>query len=104
MGGRPDYKQILAPEDFAVFVRLRQWRKEAAEEEGVPLYTIFTNEQLAEMARRRPQTKAELGSIDGVGEARLGKYGEAVLALIGEAANEALTSADPEPPGREGAQ
>lgn len=81
-GARPDYKQLLTPEDFAVFVRLRQWRKSAAEEEGVPVYTIFTNEQLAEMARLRPQMRAELGSIAGVGEARLEKYGDAVLGLV----------------------
>ncbi len=104
-GARPDYKQLLAPEDFAVFVRLRQWRKAAAEEEGVPLYTIFTNEQLAAVARLRPGTKAELGSIAGVGEARLEKYGEAVLGLVrGAEPSTDPRSPDPDAPEREEAR
>lgn len=67
-----------------MFVRLRQWRKTAAAEEGVPVYTIFTNEQLAEVARLRPSSKAALGEIEGIGEGRVTKYGEAVLQALGE--------------------
>jgi superfamily II DNA helicase RecQ len=44
---RVDYKQILAPEIFAVFSRLRAVRKELAEKEAIPAYAFFTNEQLA---------------------------------------------------------
>lgn len=42
-----DYKEILSTEDFAVFAKLRDLRKEMAEKEGVPPYAVFTNEQLA---------------------------------------------------------
>jgi len=83
-GARVDYKQVLSPEDFAVFVKLRQWRKAAAEEEGVPVYTIFTNEQLAEIARLRVESKVELGKIEGIGEGRLKKYGDAVLQVLSQ--------------------
>lgn len=44
---RIDYREILAPDDFALFVKLREWRKAVAEADGVPVYTIFSNEQLA---------------------------------------------------------
>jgi superfamily II DNA helicase RecQ len=102
-GARPDYKQLLAPQDFAVFLRLRQWRKLAAEEEGVPVYTIFTNEQLAEMARLRPTTKDALGSIAGVGTARLERYGETVLGMVrgDQASTEPRVPAGPDAPERE---
>lgn len=83
-GSRVDYKQILSPEDFAVFVKLRQWRKAAAEEDGVPVYTIFTNEQLAEIVRLRVESKAALGKIEGIGEGRLKKYADAVLQVLSE--------------------
>jgi superfamily II DNA helicase RecQ len=79
-----DYKQILSPEDFAVFVKLRQWRKTAAEKEGIPVYTIFTNEQLAEIARLRVGSKTELGRIEGIGEGRLKKYGDEVLQVLNQ--------------------
>ena len=72
-----DYKEVLKPEDFEVFSRLRDWRKAEAEQEGVPVYGVFTNEQLAEMVRQRAGTKAALKGIAGVGEARVEKYGAA---------------------------
>ena len=47
-----DYKEVLKPEEFEVFSRLRDWRKGVAEKEGVPVYVVFTNEQLAEMVKK----------------------------------------------------
>jgi hypothetical protein len=37
-----DYKEVLKPEEFEVFSRLREWRKGVAEKEGVPVYTVLT--------------------------------------------------------------
>lgn len=70
---------MLKPEEFEVFSRLREWRKGMAEQEGVPVYVVFTNEQLAEMVKKRVSTKAGLKEIEGVGDARVEKYGAAVL-------------------------
>jgi len=74
-----DYREVLKPEEFEVFSRLRDWRKGVAEKESVPVYVVFTNEQLAEMVRKRVSTKAALKEIEGVGESRVEKYGDAVL-------------------------
>ena len=81
LSGRPkvDYKEVLKPEEFEVFSRLREWRKGVAEKEGVPVYVVFTNEQLAEMVKKRVSTKAALKEIEGVGEARVEKYSDAAL-------------------------
>jgi superfamily II DNA helicase RecQ len=80
-----DYKEELSPENFAVFARLREWRKVAAAREAVQLYAVFMNEQLAAMVERRVTTKSALMAIDGVGDARVSKYGEEVLAILREA-------------------
>jgi len=80
---KTDFKALLPPEDFALFARLREWRKQTANTEAVPVYTIFTNEQLAEMARRRPSSLTAIGEIDGIGQGRLDKYGKMVLDIIG---------------------
>lgn len=76
---RVDYKELLPPEQFEVFARLRELRKEMAEREGVPVFNLFTNEQLAEMVKRGCRTRSALEKIDGIGESRLGKYGDRFL-------------------------
>ena len=55
----------------------------------MPVYTVFTNEQLAEIARRGVQSRADLAKIEGIGEARLNKYGEAVLKVVAAPAKDA---------------
>lgn len=80
---KTDYREILSAEDFALFVKLRDWRKQAAALEAVPVYTIFTNEQLAAISQKRIATLADLRTIDGVGESRAGKYGDAILKIVG---------------------
>jgi len=79
---RVDYKTILNEQEFALYADLRTWRKSMAEAEGVPVYTVFTNEQLAEIVRRRTDTLAALGEIDGIGPARLERYGASVLVQL----------------------
>jgi superfamily II DNA helicase RecQ len=77
-----DYREVLSPEDFAVYARLRQMRQDIAQKEAVPVYTVFTNEQLAQMVKGRVTTKAALEKIAGLGDARIEKYGERVLETL----------------------
>lgn len=77
-----DYKQVLSDEDFSVFSKLRLLRKELAEKEAIPAYSVFTNEQLAEIAKARPESLNGIGKIPGVGEARVDKYGAAILEAL----------------------
>jgi len=79
---RIDYKEVLSPEDFAVFAKLRDWRKETAGREAVQLYTIFTNDQMAAMVEKKITTKNGLKEIDGIGDARVEKYANAVLEIL----------------------
>ncbi|MBF0397206.1 MAG: HRDC domain-containing protein [Desulfobacterales bacterium] len=79
-----DYRDVLSPEDFAIFAKLRDWRKEVAGQEAVPVYTIFTNEQLAKIAEKRVVSKAGLKEIENIGAARISKYGDRVLKIVSE--------------------
>lgn len=82
--GKVDYREIMKPEEFAVFSRLRDWRRAVADAKGVPVYTVFTNEQLAQIVRKRVNTKAGLKEIDGVGGSRVQDYGDDLLRVISE--------------------
>ena len=75
---RPEAAE-LSPEDAAMFEKLRAWRGATAKEQGVPAYVVFHDATLRQIAAARPATLAELAEINGVGEAKLAKYGEAVL-------------------------
>ena len=50
---RVDYREILSEPEFEVYRRLHEMRKQIAESEGKPVYTIFTNSQLADMVQRK---------------------------------------------------
>ncbi|MFG2294408.1 DNA helicase RecQ [Streptomyces sp. NPDC048603] len=67
-----------------VFEALRAWRAATAKEQGVPAYVVFHDATLREIATLLPTTAAELGTIGGVGEAKLAKYAEGVLETLAE--------------------
>jgi ATP-dependent DNA helicase RecQ len=65
-----------------VFEKLRAWRAGAAKEQGVPAYVIFHDATLREIAARTPSSAQELATIGGVGETKLARYGEQILAVL----------------------
>jgi superfamily II DNA helicase RecQ len=77
-----DYRLTLSESDFAIFAKLRDLRKEIASRDAVPVYAIFTNEQLAQMVIQKATTRGGLENISGVGDARVAKYGDAMLELL----------------------
>ncbi len=82
--GRPGADAALDLDaDGAVrFERLRAWRAETARAQGVPAYVVFHDATLRQIAEHCPTTLAHLGRISGVGEAKLARYGDAVLATL----------------------
>lgn len=76
---RIDYREVLTEQQFSYFAALRELRKQLAEQDGVPVFAVFTNEQLAKIVQMPVTTAAQLKSIDGVGESKLNRYGNAVL-------------------------
>ncbi|RSM57570.1 DNA helicase RecQ [Amycolatopsis sp. WAC 01376] len=75
----------MPAEAAPVFELLRSWRAAAAKEQGVPAYVIFHDATLRQIATKRPATLQELGSVSGVGENKLAKYGEQILETLAEA-------------------
>jgi superfamily II DNA helicase RecQ len=60
---------------------LKQWRKQQAERENVRAFHVFSNRVLDMIARHKPRNEHELLSVPGIGEQKLKKYGEGVLAV-----------------------
>jgi len=83
-----DYKEILNAADFSLFSKLREARKKLAEENGLPVYAVFRNEQLSEIAQRRPKNLTECMKIDGIGQGKAEKYFSAIIECINAETNE----------------
>ncbi|WP_308259229.1 DNA helicase RecQ [Pseudonocardia sp. H11422] len=69
----------LHPGAVPVFEELRAWRAAAAKEQGVPAYVIFHDATLRQIAATAPSSLAELGTVSGVGENKLARYGQQIL-------------------------
>lgn len=64
---------------------LKGLRSQLAKQHGVPPYVIFHDATLLAMLRALPADETEMGSISGVGEAKLARYGRDFLAVINAA-------------------
>ncbi len=75
-----------APEDFdydtELFDRLRAYRHEIAQEQGVPAYIVFGDKTLKEMAAKRPHSRDEMLQVGGIGEVKFERYGEKFLVFL----------------------
>jgi DNA helicase-2/ATP-dependent DNA helicase PcrA len=71
-----------AEPDDPLYTALKRWRLRRATADELPAYVVFHNATLAEIAGRRPRDLAELGSVPGVGPAKLERYGDEVLAVL----------------------
>ncbi|WP_426094519.1 DNA helicase RecQ [Flavobacterium sp. DSR2-3-3] len=68
----------------SLFETLRKLRYEISKEESVPAYVIFSDAALRQMETERPTSDHELLAIDGVGKAKLEKYGDAFIKAIND--------------------
>lgn len=73
-----DYRDELDEATFKIFSKLRQNRKQIAEENGIPAYAVFTDAELASIAKLPKITPANIKTIKGIGEKKVEKYGELI--------------------------
>jgi RecQ family ATP-dependent DNA helicase len=86
-GGRPAkalqglVEERLSAADEELAERLRAWRTVEAKRLGVPAYVVMHNQALAALAQARPSTPRQLLSVKGMGDAKVEKFGEAILRI-----------------------
>jgi len=85
---RKDYKEILEPEVFGRFSRLREIRKELAKEDAVPAYAVFTDEELSQLASMNELSQKAMCSVKGIGSQKLEKYGLKLIERYAQANRE----------------
>ena len=79
--------QVSAPEEIkhpALFITIKKWRNNLAEESNVPVYIILPQKSLIELVNNLPSTSAELESIKGIGKLKVQRYGKEILSMISD--------------------
>jgi DNA helicase-2/ATP-dependent DNA helicase PcrA len=61
---------------------LRSWRSATASHDAVPAYVILKDAELLDIASRDPGTLAELARCRGIGQIRLERWGDEILAVL----------------------
>lgn len=69
-------------ENPELFELLRAWRKNNAEQDGVPVYVVMQQVALITVCKILPRNEKELAGIKGIGKVFLAKYGEQVLSIV----------------------
>jgi ATP-dependent DNA helicase RecQ len=73
---------LVSPEEAALRDYLREWRRAAARERGVPAYVVLHDTTLEEICRRKPKFFAELKQITGIGERKAEMFGQELLDVL----------------------
>ncbi len=74
--------EVASSAEEKLFNALKAQRTELAREQGVPPYVIFHDSTLLEMMKLTPTTLAQFQRLNGVGQAKLEKYGQQFIQVI----------------------
>ncbi|MBL8397181.1 MAG: DNA helicase RecQ [Candidatus Accumulibacter sp.] len=77
---KPVPKQVDG--DASLVAKLRLWRSEKAQSQGVPAYVILHDRTLSEIANARPDSRLALLEIAGIGAVKAQRYGDELLAIV----------------------
>jgi len=77
---RVDYRKVLDEPTFRKFVHLREIRKNVAAAEGLSAFIVFTDEELAELAKLEEITVRSMLGIKGIGEKKAERFAHYFMA------------------------
>lgn len=78
--------------DGEIYARLREWRASVALETSRPAYTVLVDTTLESIAELRPGSIAELARINGIGPAKIDRYGATLLSIVAAGSSRASST------------
>jgi len=69
-----DYKAVFDEKTFQKFTKLREIRKKVAAEDGIPAFAVFTDEELAGLAKLDSITTKGMLSVKGIGDKKVERF------------------------------
>ncbi len=76
-----DYRKVLDGETFKRFSGLREIRKKVAANEGIPAFAVFTDEELAGLAKLGTVTEKNMLSVKGIGEKKVERFSKHFITI-----------------------
>ncbi len=76
-----DYRKILDDETFKKFSKLREIRKKVAADDGIPAFAVFTDEELAGMAKLDRITEKNMLLIKGIGDKKIERFAKHFITI-----------------------
>lgn len=78
---------VISEEDLneterTIYAALRLWRKDRATEINLPEFMVFKNATLMTIAKEKPQDLLALSKIKGLGDQKIAKYGDDIVAIL----------------------
>lgn len=73
--GMNEWQKIL-------FEKLREWRKNRADKDGVPVYIIATNSEIKEIIDTTADSIEKLRNIKGFGKKKIENYGKEIISIV----------------------
>lgn len=70
--------------DESLIDALKTWRREEASRRHLPPYVILHDKTITELSASKPRSVTELLDVNGLGPAKVEKYGEAILLVIAQ--------------------
>ncbi len=89
----------LTAEEDRLYEALRQRRSELASRDATSAYIVASNRELADIARRRPRTIAELIEIKGIRHRKAARFGQDLLNVVARHSPETAAVAADHPSG-----
>jgi DNA-binding CsgD family transcriptional regulator len=78
-------KEVLDPDNIPhpqIYSLLRSWRYEKASELNLPVYMVFSQKALIELANYLPTDSKSLGMINGLGARKIEQFGTDIVQMI----------------------
>ncbi len=72
----------LTENEMNILSALKIWQKDKAAEINLPEFMVFHKATLLSIAKEKPQTLLDLSKIKGLGDQKIAKYGDDVIAIL----------------------
>lgn len=82
INGTPGPEHQLDDAQKALLLRLKEWRRSAAEQAGFPVYLIATNAHLVSIIQQKCVSLESLKLVKGFGKSKIEKHGQEITQIV----------------------